>query len=95
MGTVVDVPLVVEDARVPENCVAGRLHVRDGTGAIVAGAAEPRSVRLAANGLAALYAGTPTAALAAAGLLSGGSASEHAMLDAAFAGRPAYMLDAF
>jgi predicted acetyltransferase len=94
-GTVADVPLVVEDAQVPENCVAGRLQVGDGKGALVAGAPAPRAVRLTANGLAALYAGTPTATLLAAGLLSGGSTDERAMLDAAFAGRPAYMLDSF
>lgn len=51
--------------------------------------------RLSANGVAALYAGTSTAALVTAGLLTGGSPAQRAQLDSAFSGRPAYLLDYF
>lgn len=49
---------------------------------------------LGARGLAALYGGTPVAALRYAGLVSGGFPDMDAALDAAFPG-PAFMLDAF
>jgi predicted acetyltransferase len=49
---------------------------------------------LGARGLAALYAGTPVAALRRAGLASGGSPAADAALDGAFAATP-YMLDSF
>jgi len=45
--------------------------------------------------VAALYAGTPTASLVTAGLLTGGSPAHRALLDSAFSGRPAYLLDYF
>ena len=51
--------------------------------------------RLSANAVAALYAGTPTASLVTAGLLTGGSPAHRALLDSAFSGRPAYLLDYF
>jgi hypothetical protein len=44
--------------------------------------------------VAALYGGTPVAALRYAGLVSGGFPDLDAALDAAFPG-PAFMLDAF
>jgi predicted acetyltransferase len=94
-GIDVDVPVVLDDAQVPANRVAGRIQVSDGKGVLVAGGAADSAVRLSANGLAALYAGKPTATLRASGLLTGGSTDEHARLDAAFAGRPAYLLDYF
>jgi predicted acetyltransferase len=94
-GIEIDVPVVIDDAQVPDNCVAGRIQVGGGGGALVAGPPAAEAVRLGANGLAALYAGRPTATLRAAGLLAGGSDEDDTMLDAAFAGRPAYMLDFF
>jgi predicted acetyltransferase len=94
-ATEIDVAIAIDDAQVRENCLVGRLQVAGGRGALVAGPPADTAVRLNANGLAALYAGTPTATLRAGGLLSGGSADDHAMLDAAFAGRPAFMLDFF
>ena len=69
--------------------------VAGGKGELVPGSPATDAVRLGATGLAALYAGTPTATLRAAGLLSGGSDDACAMLDAAFAGRPAYMHEYF
>lgn len=91
----VDVPVVLEDAQVGANRLTGRLQVSGGSGELVEAAAHPDAVRLGANGLAALYAGTATATLSGAGLLTGGGAGELAALDAAFAGRPAYLLDYF
>ena len=52
------------------------------------------AVTLGARGLAALYAGTPVAALRQAGLAAGGTSAGDAALDAAFAASP-FMLDAF
>ena len=52
-------------------------------------------LRLGPNGFAALYAGTPVHILRTAGLASGGGSAEDELLDAAFAGRPAYLLEYF
>ena len=57
-------------------------------------AAEHTPLELGARGLAALYAGTPVAALRRAGLASGGIPAADAALDGAFAATP-YMLDSF
>lgn len=95
-GLDLDVPITIDDAQVPANCLTGRLRVADGRGDLVAdGSSGADAVRLTANGLAALYAGTPMASLVSAGLASGGSGDDHARLDAAFVGRPAYLLDYF
>lgn len=94
-GLEVAVPLVLDDAQVEANRFAGRLEVRDGAGALVEGPAEPGAVRLGANGTAALYAGIPAASLRTAGLLTGGDETTDALLDAAFVGRPAYLVDFF
>jgi predicted acetyltransferase len=94
-GTTVDVAMVVTDPQLPENCVVGRLQVSDGQGQFVAGPEEAGAVHLAPNGLAALYAGTAVSTLAGAGLVRGGDPDAHALLDAAFSGRPAYLLDYF
>jgi predicted N-acetyltransferase YhbS len=60
------------------------------------GSADPVSTAftLGARGLAALYAGTPVAALRQAGLAAGGTPADDEALDAAFAATP-FMLDAF
>jgi predicted acetyltransferase len=97
----IDVPLVIDDRHVSANCIAGRLHVSGGRGELVPdrsgspSSSDSRALRLGANGLAALFAGTSTASLAVSGLLSGGTDESHAALDTAFAGRPAYLLDYF
>jgi predicted acetyltransferase len=95
VGVDAEVDVVVDDAQVPDNCVAGRLQVGGGRGALVSGPALPEAVRLSANAMAALYAGVPTSTLRAAGLLKGGSQRADELLDAAFAGRPAYLLEYF
>jgi predicted acetyltransferase len=95
-GVDIDVPITVEDAQVPANCLTGRIRVAAGSGELVADeSTRADAVRLTANGLAALYAGTSLASLTTAGVADGGSADDHARLDAAFAGRPAYLLDYF
>lgn len=95
LGLSVDIPVVLDDAQVEANRVAGRLQVDEGSALVVEGPAEPGSVRLGANGVAALFAGIATAPLLAAGLLSGGDGSAHAALDAAFVARPAHLLEYF
>jgi predicted acetyltransferase len=94
-GVEADVAVVLDDAQVRENCLSGRLRVSGGKGELVPDESAPGAVRLSANALAALYAGIPTTTLRASGLLAGGSADDCALLDAAFAGRPAYLLDFF
>lgn len=95
-GLDIDVPITVDDTQVPANCLTGRLRVADGSGELVAdGSTGTDAVRLTASGIAALYAGASMANLTTAGLALGGSAEDHARLDAAFVGRPAYLLDYF
>jgi predicted acetyltransferase len=98
VGLHVEVPLVLKDDLLPGNAVAGRLQVADGSGALIVDtgvADDPDAVRLGANGLAALYAGTSTVSLQASGLVRGGGAEQLARLDSAFVSRPAYLLDYF
>ncbi len=96
-GLDVDVPVAVSDPQVPANCVEGRLRVTDGQGEFVAadGTTSSDAVRFTANGIAALYAGIPMASLVTSGAARGGSAEDHARLDAAFVGRSAYLLEYF
>jgi predicted acetyltransferase len=94
-GTSVDVALVIEDAQLPANDFTGRLQVSGGNGALVAGPPEAGAARIGANGFAALYAGTSASTLAGAGLMVGGDADTYALLDAAFSGRPTYLLEYF
>ena len=96
-GVDVDVPVVIDDPQEAANCLSGRLRVAAGKGELVESAVGTGvdAIRLGANGVAALYAGSPTAVLATAGLISGGSPEDRALLDAAFTGRPAYMLGYF
>jgi hypothetical protein len=72
--------------------------VHGGVGRFVADSSAGDSgdfVRLGPNGLAALYAGTSTSSLRASGLITRGGPDLDARLDAAFVGRPAYLLDYF
>jgi len=95
-GLEIDVPVAVNDAQVPANCMTGRLRVAEGRGELVPdGSTGAEAVRFTANGIAALYAGTSMASLVTAGLAAGGSDEDKARLDAAFLGRPAYLLDYF
>jgi predicted acetyltransferase len=94
-GTTVDVALVIADEQLPDNAIAGRLRVSEGRGRLVPGAAEADAVHLGSNGMAALYAGTAVSTLVGSGLVRGGDREALSMLDAAFSGRPAYMLGYF
>ena len=77
-----------------------RLAVSGGKGALLRHAAVPASpppatpLTMGARGFAALYAGTPVAALRLAGLAAGGDPAGDAALDGAFAAT-AFMLDYF
>lgn len=95
LGVTVDVAVTLDDAQVPQNCLTGRLRVESGRGDLVPGPAEEGAVRFGANGLAALFAGTAMGPLLTAGLASGGDPTSHALLDAAFASRPAFLLEYF
>jgi predicted acetyltransferase len=92
------VPLLITDTARPANSGPWELTVAEGKAALtpagprVPGAHPP--LALGARGLAALYAGTPVVTLRRAGLASGGSPHDDAVLDAAFAATP-YMLDGF
>jgi predicted acetyltransferase len=93
-GLDVEVPLALRDATLPENDGAFLLRVRKGQGELVRGGAG--AVRLTIGGFASLYTGfAGTARLARTGLLEGGSPSERAALDAAFAGPPPTCQDEF
>jgi predicted acetyltransferase len=97
----VDIRLSLADAQRPANSGQWRLEItagegsltRDGTDAARA-ASSPPPVRMGPRGLAALYAGTPLAALRRAGLAAGGDSSCDGALDEAFSAQP-YMLDYF
>jgi predicted acetyltransferase len=97
-ATSFSVPLVITDTARPSNTGRWELTVADGQGALTRSAAGPGAaaspVTMGARGFAALYAGTPVAALRFAGLAAGGSPRTDAVLDAAFAGT-AYLLDDF
>lgn len=91
------VTFAVVDAERAENAGPWTLTVTGGEGAVVRADADPSGLpTLTARGLAALYAGSPPAALRRAGLLLGGGAGDDAVLELLFAGAsPAYLLDYF
>ena len=92
----VSVPLQVSDRSRPGNAGSWRLTVTSGAGSLIPNesVSSPAPLHVGPRGLAALYAGTPLAALRLAGLASGGTQEADAALDAAFAASP-YMLDEF
>jgi predicted acetyltransferase len=100
-GARADIRLSLADAQRPANSGQWRLEVsagrgtltRDGTDAARAAASAP-ALRMGPRGLAAMYAGTPLAALRRAGLAAGGDSCCDAVLDEVFAAQ-AYMLDYF
>jgi len=102
-GAQADVVLEVADPLCPWNSGRHRLLVQDGDGRIepVAGTSSgPTAVltvtTVTPGGLAVLYAGgVPVSTLRRGGLLTGGSASGDAELDAAFAGPRPAILDYF
>ena len=93
-ATSLRVPLRIADGARPANSGHWRLTVAGGAGTLEPLAPGGPALTLGARGLAALYAGTPLATLRQAGLASGGTPGDDAVLDAAFAATP-YMLDAF
>ena len=97
----VDIRLSLADAQRPVNSGQWRLEVTGGQGALTRdgtdaarAASSPPPLRMGPRGLAAMYAGTPLAALRRASLAAGGDSSCDVVLDEAFAGQ-AYMLDYF
>lgn len=95
-GLSVRVPLEISDNTRPANTGRWQLTVTDGTGTLIRNdsGSSPSPLTLGPRGLAALYAGTPVTTLRLAGLASGGTAADGALLDAAFAANP-YMVDSF
>ncbi|GAB2919593.1 GNAT family N-acetyltransferase [Rhodococcus aerolatus] len=91
VGGMVDLEL--DDDVLPANAGRWRLHLDGGTAVLERGGTG--AVRLAPRGLSAWYAGTSPAVLRRAGLLTGGSAADDALLAAATAGPPASLLDYF
>jgi predicted acetyltransferase len=94
-GTTVDVALEISDPQLPANGFTGRLQVSDGRGRLVPGVGRGPVTRIGPNGFAALYAGASVSMLVAGGVVSGGDRETYALLDSAFSGRPAYLLEYF
>ncbi|MFC6883103.1 MULTISPECIES: GNAT family N-acetyltransferase [Actinomadura] len=93
-GLSAEVPLVVEDALLPDNSGAWRLIVKDGEGRLERATSEDAgAVRVGIRGLSALYAGLPASTLSRSGLAAGDAGALHA-LSAAFAAAP-FSLDYF
>jgi predicted acetyltransferase len=94
-GLDVDVRLTLVDPWLASCAGSFQLRVSGGVGELVP-TAEPGSdaVLLGPNGMAALYAGTPMHTVRGAGLATGGSPDDDALLDAAFASR-CYLIDTF
>ncbi len=93
--------LRIDDGMLPANAGLWRLSVSGGKGDLSryetdgpAGLPPADPLVLGPRGFAALYAGTPVAALRLAGLAAGGDPAADAALDGAFAGT-AFMLDYF
>jgi len=89
------VALALEDPLLPGNSGSWRLEVSGGRGQLAPADPTNASLRLGPNGFAALYAGTRIHALRTAGLALGGEPAGDQWLDAAFAGRAAYLLEYF
>ena len=94
-GASLEVDLELEDSELASNTGRWHLSVADSSGTLTPSTATGDALRLGARGLAALYAGTPLAALRGAGLASGGSTGSDGPVDTAFAGASPYMLDFF
>ena len=91
----VEVDLQVDDPELTANTGRWHLSIANGTGQLVPSEGTSDAVRVGPRGLAALYAGTPVAALRGSGLASGGSTESDTLLDTAFTGPAPYMLDYF
>jgi predicted acetyltransferase len=87
--------ICMEDDLLPGNSGSWRLEVSGGRGELAPLQDTDNGLQLRPNGFAALYAGTPVHVLRTAGLASGGEPAQDELLDAAFAGRAAYLLEYF
>ena len=87
--------VVVTDPVLGANSGAWLLEVEGGDGSLTPSGGDDGALRLGANGLGALYAGTPVRTLRTAGLASGGSADGDSFLDAALSGTAPYLLEYF
>ena len=85
----------LQDPVLSGNSGAWQLEVSGGRAELAPTQASSASLRLDPNGFAALFAGTPVHVLRTAGLASGGHRVGDELLDAAFAGSPAYLLEYF
>lgn len=94
LGAELAVRLRIHDRQRPGNDGRWRLSLAGGAGTLVPSHDVGDALALSARGFAALYAGTPVAALRRAGLAASGDPDADAAVDAAFAGA-AYMLDSF
>jgi predicted acetyltransferase len=94
-GVVAELDFWLDDAEVPAHSGRWHLSVADGFGKLTPSSGSGDVLRLGSRGLSALYAGTPLATLRGSGLASGGSVAADGLLDTAFGGAPAYMLDFF
>jgi len=87
--------IAVEDPVLSGNSGSWHLEVSRGRGELTPAAAASTGLRVGPNGFAALYAGIPVHVLRTAGLATGGEPAGDELLDAAFAGRAAYLLEYF
>jgi len=87
--------VTIDDPIIRGNSGSWRLEVSGGRGELTAVQEADSGLLLGPNGFAALSAGTPVHLLRTAGLASGGGPAQDELLDAAFAGRPAYLLEYF
>ena len=94
-GVVLEADLRIDDPELPANTGDWHLSVADGSGSLTPTDSPTDALRCGPRGLAALYAGTPLAALRGAGLVTGGAPATDAGLDAVFSGPTPYMLDYF
>lgn len=87
--------VALDDPLLPGNSGSWTLKVSGGRAELIPADVTNVSLQLGPNGFAALYAGTPVHRLRSAGLASGGEPAADELLDAAFAGSPAYLLEYF
>lgn len=86
--------LALDDPLLSGSTGSWRLEVSGGRGQLTS-MESSASLRLGPNGFAALFADSPVHVLRTAGLASGGGPAGDEGLDAAFAGRAAYLLEYF
>ena len=93
LGAAVEVDLELEDMEVSGTPAVGTSPSPTARARLTPSAGAGDTLRLGPRGLAALYAGTPLAALRRSGLASGGSTTADGPIDTAFGGATSYMLE--